>query len=305
MRRPGTPALLRGFPFAAPNVPLGLEVPPSKARRGAAYDSSWARDQPARYARFFLVEGPMRAAISALASPTRNGLDRLTGISGPVIFAANHHSHLDAPLLLTSIPQPFRHRLVVAAAADYFFGNQVTAALSSLAMGAFPIERSRVSRDSADQAAELLDQDWSLLIFPEGGRSPDGWGQGHRGGAAFLSLRTGVPVVPVHLAGTDRIYPRGAKRLRPGSTTVTFGHPLRPAAGDDARRLAARIEAAVATLADESATDWWGARRRAAAGTTPSLTGPGTSGWRRAWALGDRSGRRGGRRPTRRSWPQL
>jgi 1-acyl-sn-glycerol-3-phosphate acyltransferase len=191
--------------------------------------------------------------------------------------------------------------MVVAAAADYFFGNQVTATLSSLAMGAFPIERSRVSRDSAEQASELVADGWSLLIFPEGGRSPDGWGQGHRGGAAFLSLRTGAPVVPVHLAGTDRIYPRGASRLRPGRTTVTFGHPLRPAEGDDARRFAATIEAAVAGLADEAGNDWWTARRRAAAGTTPPLTGPAGAGWRRAWALGDRRGRT----RTRRTWPEL
>ena len=302
MRRPRLPAVLGGFPFAAPNIPAGMEVVPRKARMGAAYDSSWARQQPARYARFFIVEGPMRAAMATLATPTRKGLDRLADVAGPLIFAANHHSHLDAPLMLTSIPQPFRHRMVVAAAADYFFGNQLTATLSSLAMGAFPIERSRVSRESAEQAAELLGEGWSLLIFPEGGRSPDGWGQGHRGGAAFLSLRAGVPVVPVHLAGTDRIYPRGAKRLQPGSTTVTFGHPLRPAPGDDARRFAVTIEAAVAALADEAATDWWGARRRAAAGATPSLTGPGTTGWRRAWALGDRTGRA---RPARRTWPEL
>jgi 1-acyl-sn-glycerol-3-phosphate acyltransferase len=269
---------------------------------GAAYDSSWARRQPARYARFFIVEGPMRAAMSLVAKPTRQGADRLRGLEGPAIFAANHHSHLDAPLLLTSIPEPHRHRLVVAAAADYFFGNRVTATMSSLAMGAFPIERSRVSRDSADQAAALVAAGWNLLIFPEGGRSPDGWGQGHRGGAAFLALRAGVPVVPVHLSGTDRIYGKGARRVSPGRTTVTFGAPLRPAAGDDARRFAATIEAAVATLADEAATDWWWARRRAAAGSTPSLTGPGTSSWRRAWSLGDRKGRTDRRR---RSWPEL
>ena len=302
MRRVAIPAVLRGFPFAAPNVPAGMEVLPRKARMGAAYDSSWAREQPARYARFFIVEGPMRAAMAAIATPTRKGLDRVAGTDGPVIFAANHHSHLDAPLMLTSIPQPFRHRMVVAAAADYFFGNQLTATLSSLAMGAFPIERSRVSRDSADQAAALVADGWSLLIFPEGGRSPDGWGQGHRGGAAFLSLRTGAPVIPVHLAGTDRIYPRGATKLRAGATTVTFGHPLRAADDDDARRFAVTIEAAVAVLADEATTDWWTARQRAAARTTPSLRSPGTTGWRRTWALGDRKGRRG---PARRSWPEL
>ena len=302
MRRLPVPQAVRSFPFAAGNVPVGVDVLPTKARMGAEYDSSWARQQPARYARFFIVEGPMRAAMAAVASPTRTGLDRLAGLEGPAIFAANHHSHLDAPLMMTSIPQRFRHRLVVAAAADYFFANQVTAALSALAMGAFPIERSRVSRDSADQAAALVSSGWSLLIFPEGGRSPDGWGQGHRGGAAFLAVRTGAPVVPVHIAGTDRISPRGSKKVTPGRTTITFGNALRPAPGDDARRFASTIEAAVARLADESTTDWWSARRRAASGETPSLTGPASTGWRRAWALGDRTGRT---RAAKRRWPEL
>ena len=66
-------------------------------------------------------------------------------------------------------------------------------------MGAIPIERARVGRRSADYAAGLIDDGWSLLIYPEGGRSPDGWGQTFRGGAAYLALRCGVPVVPVHL----------------------------------------------------------------------------------------------------------
>jgi len=271
-----------------------------------AYDTAWARREPARSARLLLVEGPMRLAVRALAKPSRTGLDRLHGLDGPAIFAANHHSHLDTPLLLTSIPDPWRHRTVVAAAADYFFGTRWTSAASALAMAAFPIERARVSRRSADEAASLLQEGWSLLIFPEGGRSPDGWGQGHRGGAAYLSLRVGVPVVPVHVEGTGRIFAKGDRRPRPGRTTVTFGRPLRPEEGDDARRFAARIEAAVAALADEARTDWWSARRRAAAAASPPLTGPETTSWRRAWALGDR-------RPTprrrpvdeRRPWPRV
>jgi 1-acyl-sn-glycerol-3-phosphate acyltransferase len=83
----------------------------------------------------------MRAAVRALASPTRRGQDRLDAVRGPVIFAANHHSHLDTPLLLTSLPDRWRHKVVIAAAADYFFTNRYTSAASALAMGAFPIER--------------------------------------------------------------------------------------------------------------------------------------------------------------------
>ena len=291
-----------GFPWSAPTTPGGVEPLAAEERYGPAYETDWARRTPARYARFFIVEGPMRAVVRAIASPTRRGADRLESVRGPVIFAANHHSHVDTPLLLTSIPDRWRHKIVVAAAADYFFTNRWTSAASALAMAAFPIERTKVSRRSADEAAALLAEGWSLLIFPEGGRSPDGWGQGHRGGAAYLASRTGVPVVPVHLDGTGRIFAKGDKRPRPGSTTVTFGHPLHAREGESSTRFATRIEDAVAALAAAARTDWWQARRRAHAGASPSLAGPETTSWRRAWALGDRRSRRARARPR---WPDL
>ena len=290
------------FPLSAPTAPRSVELRREEPTTGIHYDTAWARKLPARYARFFVIEGPMRALVRGLASPERVGEDRLATLEGPAIFAANHHSHLDAPLMLTSIPEPWRHKLVVGAAADYFFGNRVTSTASALAMGAVPIERTRVNRRSADQLAELLQDGWSLVIFPEGGRSPDGWGQGHRGGAAYLASRCNVPVVPVHIRGTDRIFAKGDKRPRPGRTKVTFGAPLWPAEGENTTRLAARIETAVAALADESSTDWWQARQRAAAGTSPSLTGPEYSSWRRTWALGDRKGHK---LPRARRWPEL
>jgi hypothetical protein len=70
--------------------------------------------------------------------------------------------------------------------------------------------------------------------------------------------------------------------------SVTFGVPMTAEPGEDARKLAARLEAAVVTLADERRSDWWTARRRAAAGTSPALTGPDASAWRRSWALRER-----------------
>jgi 1-acyl-sn-glycerol-3-phosphate acyltransferase len=290
------------FPFAPPTVPGGVEPPAPTRRLGADYDTDWARRFPARWARTVLLEGVMRPSVAALASTERQGLDRLEGLQGPVIFAANHHSHLDTPVALTSLPEPWRYRVFVGAAADYFFRTRATAAASTLVMGAIPIERSKVARRSADQAAELIAQGWSMLIYPEGGRSPDGWGQPFRGGAAYLSSRCGIPVVPLHLEGTGRILRKGSKVPRPASTRVTFGAPLRPVDGESATRYAERIERAVAELADEATTDWWQARRRAASGQTPPLSGPEAPAWRRAWALTDRDRRR--RRQVRR-WPAL
>jgi 1-acyl-sn-glycerol-3-phosphate acyltransferase len=257
---------------------------------------------PARYARFFLTEGMVRPVIAGLAQPERRGLDRLADLEGPVIFAANHHSHLDAGLLITSLPEPHRHQVFAGAAADYFFNSRVKATASALVLNAIPIERSKVTRRSADQAAELIDDGWSMVIFPEGGRSPDGWGQPFRGGAAYLAIRCGVPVIPIHLAGTGRVLPKGSNRVRPARTVVTVGAPLAAVEGERSQAFADRLERGVAALADEATSDWYSARRRAARGDTPSLSGPQAGVWRRAWAI---SGRRTKPRRTATTWPDL
>ena len=290
------------FPYRAPTVPLTVEPAPVEETLLGGYDSDWARRMPARYARFFLTEGVLRPIVAGLARPERRGLDRLADLEGPAIFAANHHSHLDAGLLITSLPEPHRHQAFAGAAADYFFDTRLKATASALVLNAIPIERSKVGRRSADAAADLLAEGWSMVIFPEGGRSPDGWGQPFRGGAAYLALRCGVPVVPVHLAGTGRILPKGRSRPRPGRTVVTFGRPIVPGERERTNALNARIEAAVSQLADEATSDWYSARLRAASGSTPSLAAPDAGRWRRAWEL---SGRRARRGSTARAWPDL
>jgi 1-acyl-sn-glycerol-3-phosphate acyltransferase len=301
-----------GFPYRAPTVPRSVEVPAKRAKTGAEYDTEWARKPPARAARVLVIEGPLRLAVRATARPTITGVDRLHDLldaeePGPVIFAANHHSHLDAPLMITSVPEPWRHKLVVGAAADYFFGTRVTATASALALNAIPIDRSRVNRRSADLATSLVHDGWSLLIFPEGGRSPDGWGQPFRGGAALLASRTGVPVIPVHIDGTGAIWGKGAKRIKRGTSQLTFGAPLWVRDDEDVRAFSERIEHAVAVLADETLNDWYTARLHAASGATPALTGPGGTGWRRAWLLTEHRarGRAGARRRQKRRWPKL
>jgi 1-acyl-sn-glycerol-3-phosphate acyltransferase len=302
-----------GFPYRAPATPLSVEKPAERGRTGADFDTAWARRPAARRVRRTIVEGPLRAVVKILADPRVQGVDRLAdltrlGDDAPaVIFVANHHSHLDAPLMLTAIPQPWRAKLVVGAAADYFFGTRLTGTASALVLNAFPIDRTSVNRRSSDLAAALIGDGWSLVIFPEGGRSPDGWGQPFKGGAAFLADKCGVPVVPVHLDGTGAIWGKGQTKLKPGSVTVTFGAPLRQRDGENVRRFGDRIERAVAELGDESLFDWWTARRRAAGGATPKLTGPDATGWRRAWALGEhrRHGAAARRRRQKRRWPKL
>jgi 1-acyl-sn-glycerol-3-phosphate acyltransferase len=285
------------LPWGAPAWPAGLERPVEERPVGVGYDGSWSRRYPARLARALALDNLTRPAVRVLASPTLRGAEQLDALDAPVIFASNHASHLDTPLLLCCLPARFRHHTVVGAAADHFFDRRWKAALWSFSVAAIPIERQRVSRRSVDLAAGLVEDGWNLVIFPEGGRSPDGWAQPFTGGAAYLSMRTGAPVVPVHLGGTRQVHRKGGRRIRPARTRVTFGRPLRPSGFDDARQLAARIEASVAALAEEVSTDWWSAARRSGTGGTAALHGPEASSWRRSWALG------GEDRAERASWP--
>ena len=287
------------FPLGAPTWPAGVPRPPVERRTGVNAETGWARRYPARLARALVLDGVTRPLVRAVASPDVDGLDRIEALPAPAIFAANHSSHVDTPLVLTSLPDRFRHRTAVAAAADHFFDKRWKGNVWALTINAIPIERARVSPQSTKLAVSLIEDGWSLVIFPEGGRSPDGWGQSHRAGAAYLAVRTGAPVVPVHLHGTRRILKKGGKGFRPARTEVTFGTPLRPAEHEGAHEFAARIEHAIAVLADERAAGLWASRRRAAAGSTPPLTGPPGRGWRRTWALQENR-----RRPTTSDpWP--
>lgn len=278
--------------LAKPSWPGTVARPEPRSTLGVDYDTSWTRSGPARLARAVLVDNVTRPLTRGLARPKVVGLEHLEALDGPIIFAANHASHFDTAVVLSSLPVRLRHHIVVAAAADHFFDRRWKAALWSFSLASIPIERTRVSRRFADLATTLITEGWSLLIFDEGGRTPDGWGQEFRGGAAHLAKRCTVPVVPVHLRGTRALLPKGGSRISPGAVELRFGEAIRPAPPsapqlreESTRRFAARVEAAVATLADEAESDWWSAKRRAALGATPPLRGPEASPWRRSWAL--------------------
>lgn len=273
-----------------PSWPESVTRPAEASKLGANYNTAWARTPLARAARFLSIESITRPGIKAVANPTIIGLERLNALEGPVVFAANHSSHIDTSLVLTCLPRRFRHRSIVAAGADYFFDKHWKAAFWALTINVIPIERDKVGRRSAELAARLIAEGWSLVIFPEGTRTRDGFVAPFRGGAAYLCIKGAVPVVPVHIEGTRDIMGAEASTVKPGRTRVTFGAPLTPLPDEKAREFNLRIEAAVAATADEGRTDWWEARQRAASGTTPSLQGPpDISGWRRQW-LGKNAG---------------
>lgn len=307
-----------GFPFTAPSWPANVERPSKQRHIGLEYDHDWSRKYLVRLARAVVIDNVTRPVVQLAAPTTTRGTEYLTNLEGPFIFASNHASHIDTPILLTSLPVHIRHRIVVAAAADYFFDRTWKSALWSFSLPAIPLERTKISRRSFDMAAELIEDGWNLLIFPEGGRTQDGWFQPFRGSAAYLSKRTKRPVVPVYIHGSHNVLPRkskssttppggsgtenlGGKRFHRTPISVLFSNPILPEENESVRRFAVRIEQAVATLAYEAETDWWGARRSAALDEVPPAGGPPVSAWRRSWALGPRESI--DQRPGRKRWP--
>lgn len=248
------------------------------------FPTAWARTTAGCVARDAVQRYLLRPLVWHETRPRIEGLDHLDELQGPVLFVANHSSHLDAPLVLCSLPPRWRERTAVGAAADYFFDARWRAAATAIAFNAFPVER-RGGKRAASTARGLIEDGWSLLLFPEGSRSPDGWLRTFRHGAARLCVEHGVPAVPVAIRGSHAAMPRGRSWTIPGRPTVAvrFGPAVYPGPDERPRDLTARVTQGVARAWHEEDADWWSSLRGQAEGTTPSPSGPAVADWRRKW----------------------
>jgi Acyltransferase len=140
---------------------------------GLDYPTQWGRGYAARIFREIFHSYVLSPVIRYLSTLTVIGDENIKG-PGPFIFVANHASHLDTALLLTAMPDPQRRRTVVAAAMDNFFMDSGRAFRTVLFFNAVPVDRQKVSRRSAQLLQDLVEDGWNLVIFPEGGRTPDG-----------------------------------------------------------------------------------------------------------------------------------
>ncbi len=274
--------LARGWRWGRrPLVPRSVPLPKAEPRD---FPTAWARTPAARATRAAIQHGVLGPLMRLETRPTVHGLDRLDGAAEPVVFYANHSSHLDAPMLLTALPPDWRSRTAVGAAADYFFDVWWRAAATALVFNAFPVERAGARR-STRLAREMLAHGWNILVFPEGTRSHDGWVGQFRLGAARLCVEEGVPAVPIAVRGTYQAMPRGRGWPAPGRkpVSVRFGRAVTPVAGESPADFNERMKTALARLLDEDRTTWWESLRREAGGQTPSPGGPEAARWRRVW----------------------
>jgi 1-acyl-sn-glycerol-3-phosphate acyltransferase len=267
-----------------PMVPRSAE-PFAPREEPEEFPTAWARTPAARAARDVVQRYALKPLVWNETRVRVEGVDVLEQLRPPVIFVSNHSSHLDAPLVLGSLPDRWRSRTAVGAAADYFFDVWWRATITALVFNAFPVERAGGAR-ATRTAVELLRDEWNIVVFPEGTRAKDGWMQRFRTGAARLALEHAVPVVPVAIRGSYAAMPRGRGWPRGGRfpISVRYGPALQPGHAEDVRAFSDRMRGGIARLMDEDRTTWWESLRRETEGETPDVHGPDGASWRRVWA---------------------
>jgi long-chain acyl-CoA synthetase len=223
---------------------------------------TWNRSAPIRALRRASLPTWILPLARLFVSLKVEGLEHLDQAGGPVIFAANHQSHLDTPMILQALPPRWRYRVAPAMAKEFFAAHFYPAGHSSTArltngmnyylasafFNAFPLpQRETGTRQTLRYIGDLIGHGYSVLIFPEGKRTDAGEIKRFQPGVGMIAAKLGVPVVPVRLEGLDRILHHTWKAPVRGSASVTFGAPMW-LKGNDYGLLAAEVEEAVRRL---------------------------------------------------------
>jgi 1-acyl-sn-glycerol-3-phosphate acyltransferase len=147
---------------------------------------------------------------------------------GPLIIAANHASNLDVPVIGSWLIPRLGRRIHWLGKRELFDWPVIGWIAAN--GGVHPVDRGGADVEAFRLAQRILDEGHVLFVFPEGTRSPDGSLQEARDGVALLALRTGAPIVPIGISGSEGVWPKGQRLPHPGGRVkVRIGRPFRPA----------------------------------------------------------------------------
>lgn len=141
---------------------------------------------------------------------------------GPFIISPIHRSYLDTPVIGAAV-----WRLMRYMGAEKMWTNRQLGWFLT-AMGGFPVQRGAADREALKAALLVVERGEPLVMFPEGTRQSGPVVSEMFDGPAYVSCRTGVPIIPVGLGGTERAMPKGKKFIRPVKMVVVIGTPINP-----------------------------------------------------------------------------
>jgi len=185
---------------------------------------------------------------SAGSSLEVHGTNHLN-LHGVAVYAANHTSYMDTPVVFASLPFQFRILARKELWQWPFIGWYLARS------GQIPIDTAnpRATLASLANGAKALKAGMPLFVFPEGSRTPDGELQSFLSGAAYLAIRAQVPLVPIALSGIYDLLPIHARHFYPGKLVLAAGEPIATAGMHlrQADELTERLKTAIAALREK------------------------------------------------------
>lgn len=152
---------------------------------------------------------------------TVRGAENL-GKSAVAVYAANHTSYMDTPVVFASLPFQFR----ILAKKELWSMPFIGWYLNRSGQIAIDTDNPRATLSSLSAGVKALRAGMPLFVFPEGSRTPDGELKTFLAGAAFLAIRAQVPVVPIALSGVYELLPIHTRHFYPCAMTMTVGEPI-------------------------------------------------------------------------------
>lgn len=214
--------------------------------------TEWMLSWWARFLRSFMhicIVWPLSKCMMKLEV---KGLDHLKDLQQPFVIMPNHISPLDGMAVIMALPSSIRKRTAIAAAVDALYTEyKKYSKLVELAFNTFPLPRKEGQhmRFGMEYVGHRLDQEYNIMIFPEGQMSKDRTLQPLKKGAGFIGVEMRVPIVPVKITGTQDVIPY--HRIIPvkrGKVTVEFGKPITFSRSDSYNEVTEKIEKALSEM---------------------------------------------------------
>lgn len=168
------------------------------------------------------------------------------------VYFANHTSHLDAVVLWAALPRELRLLTRPVAALDYWGGSKLRRYLAS-SFNALLIDRKeiKVHQSPVELMIREIQDVYSLIVFPEGSRAPEGEMNEFKSGLYYLAKkRPDLELVPVYMDNMNRILPRGEFLPVPLLSSITIGHPIFLESGEPKAEFLSRARESVRALKD-------------------------------------------------------
>ena len=177
--------------------------------------------QPLKRLGQFATRRSLEAAFEHVLRPRIMGRGNVAA-NRNLLVVANHASHVDFGLVSYALGVMGRE-LVVLAAKDYFFNNPIRRLIATNLTTLIPFDRERAQLESLDQAMSELAAGRSVLMFPEGTRSPDGTIREFKSGVGYLALNSGCDVLPIRIDGTHTVLGKGSLLPRRAPVELRIG----------------------------------------------------------------------------------